>query len=85
MRHRARRPLHLPVTPAPAPVVGLSLEVQGDYTGQGVYVATMRFATNTAEANGVGSITVDAGELTGSFTYSDASGTITGSWMCAGS
>jgi len=70
---------------APAPVVGLSLEVQGDYTGQGVYVATMRFATNTAEANGVGSMTVDAGELTGSFTYSDASGTITGSWMCAGS
>lgn len=70
---------------SPAPVVGLSLEVQGDYTGQGVYVAKMRFATNTAEVNGVGSMTVDPGELTGSFTYSDASGTITGHWMCAGS
>ena len=70
---------------SPAPVVGLSLEVQGDYTGPGVYVAKMRFATNTDEVNGVGSMTVNPGELTGSFTFSDASGTITGSWMCAGS
>lgn len=68
---------------SPAPVVGFSLEVQGDYTGPGVYIAQMRFATSSDEVNGVGSATVNPDQLTGSFTYSDAGGTITGSWACA--
>jgi len=70
---------------SPAPVVGFSLTVQGDYTGPGVYVAEMGFATSSANVNGVGSMTVNPDQLSGSFTFSDASDTITGSWTCAGS
>lgn len=70
---------------SPAPVVGFSLTAQGEYTGPGMYPADVRVATSSADVYGTGSMTVNEDQLTGTFTYSDASGTITGSWMCAGS
>lgn len=70
---------------SPAPVVGFSLTAQGEYSGPGMYPADVRVATSSAEVFGTGSMTVNADQLTGTFSYSDASGTISGSWMCAGS
>lgn len=70
---------------SPAPVVGFSLTAQGEYAGPGMYPADVRVATSSAEVYGTGTMTINEDQLTGTFSYSDASGTITGSWMCAGS
>ena len=70
---------------SPAPVVGFSLTAQGEYSGPGMYPADVRVATSSAEVYGTGSMTINADQLTGTFSYSDASGTVSGSWMCAGS
>ena len=68
---------------SPAPVVGLSLTAQSEYIGPGRYAAQMRFATADDEVSGVGWMTVNLDELSGSFIYEDRSGDISGTWTCA--
>ena len=70
---------------SPAPIVGFSLTAQSEYIGPGRYEAQMRFATADDEVNGLGWMTVNLDEVSGSFIYQDRSGDISGTWTCAAS
>lgn len=70
---------------SPAPIIGLSLTAQGEYYGPGRYEAQMRFASAAGETTGVGLMTVNLDELSGSFVLEARGGDIIGTWTCAGS